>query len=79
MERDDLDQALLQAHAEGNSTALIRLYSLAADAAEGADEIDRACFYLTHAFVFALESGAPEADPLNARLAAQGRAHRLVF
>ncbi|ATG45500.1 hypothetical protein PhaeoP18_03846 (plasmid) [Phaeobacter piscinae] len=79
MERDDLDQALLRAHAEGDSAALIRLYSLAADAAEGADEMDRACFYLTHAFVFALESGAPEADPLNARLAAQGRAHRLVF
>ena len=73
MERDDLDQALLQAHAEGDSTALIRLYSLAADAAEGAGEIDRACFYLTHAFVFALEAGDARADHLRARLHEMGR------
>ncbi|MFV1441759.1 MULTISPECIES: hypothetical protein [unclassified Phaeobacter] len=79
MERDELDRALLQAHAADDGAALVRLYSLAADYAEAADDIDRACFYLTHAFVFALELGAPEADPLNARLAARGRVQRLSF
>ncbi|WP_293576028.1 hypothetical protein [Phaeobacter sp.] len=79
MERKDLEDALLEAHAHHDSAALIRLYGLAAEQAEAAGDIDRACFYLTHAFVFALESGSPEADPLNARLVARGRAKRLTF
>ncbi|MFS4583514.1 hypothetical protein [Phaeobacter sp. C3_T13_0] len=79
MEPDDLDSALLRAHAENDSVALVSLYSRAADRAETANDIDRACFYLTHAFVFALESGSAEAEPLNARLAARGRAKLLTF
>ena len=79
MNSAELERALLKAHAETDATALIRLYTLAGDQAEVAGEIDRACFYLTHAFVFALEAGAAEADPLNARLAERGRAKRLTF
>ena len=37
------------------------------------NEIDAACFFLTHAYVFALEAGASEAGVLHARLKAQGR------
>jgi len=74
-----LDQLLLDAHARDDRPALIRLYTLAADRHEVAGDVDAACFYLTHAFIFALEAGAPEADNLNARLVAHGRAHRLNF
>ncbi|UWQ60787.1 hypothetical protein K3722_20710 (plasmid) [Leisingera caerulea] len=77
MERAELDQALLKAHEDKDSAELVRLYTLAGDQAEAAGNIDAACFYLTHAFVFALEAGQPEAKELNRRLAARGRAHPL--
>jgi len=67
-----LDQAVLDAHARGDGVALAALYTQAAD--EAGDE-DAACFYLTHALVFALEAGLPEAAIINARLVAHGRAH----
>ena len=68
-----LDCALLAAHAAGDERALSCLYARAGDAAEAAGDLDRACFYLTHAYVFALATGAPEADALHARLLAHGR------
>ncbi|MCV6594462.1 MAG: hypothetical protein OIF48_16030 [Silicimonas sp.] len=77
MDREELDQALITAHDTGDTEALVRLYTLAGDAAERDDDIDAACFYLTHAFVFALEAGLPGARVLNQRLAAKGRAHLL--
>ncbi|MCL6282538.1 hypothetical protein M3P21_03260 [Ruegeria sp. 2012CJ41-6] len=70
-----LDQQLLQAHAAEDKTALVRLYTQAADHSEAGGDLDAACFYLTHAFVFALEIGVPEARALNARLVDKGRAH----
>ncbi|MFD2740641.1 hypothetical protein ACFSUD_13725 [Sulfitobacter aestuarii] len=73
MDRATLDRALLQAHEQADSIALVQLYSLAADQQETAGHVDAACFYLTHAFVFALEAGLPEAAVLNRRLAAHGR------
>ncbi len=79
MDKTDLDRLLLEARDRNDHDALVRYYTMAADEREAAQDIDAACFYLTHAFVFALESGAPEADSLNARLAAYGRAHRLDF
>jgi hypothetical protein len=51
----------------------VHLYAEAGDRAEAAGEIDAACFFLTHAYVFALASGAPEADALHARLLTHGR------
>lgn len=68
-----LDDALLAAHAAGDEAALVRLYTEAADAAEAAGEIDAACFFLTHAYVFALGCNAPQAGALHARLLAHGR------
>ncbi|WP_420584940.1 hypothetical protein [Ruegeria sp.] len=79
MNKEELDRLLLEAHDRNDHAALIRYYTIAADEQEGAGDIDAACFYLTHAFVFALEAGAPEANALNARLAAHDRAHRLDF
>ena len=66
----DLDAALLAAHEAGDGAALVVLYQQAA--AQAAD-IDAACFYLTHAFVFALEIAHPDMPAIRARLQAEGR------
>ena len=65
----DLDARLLAAHAAGDGRALAALYAEAAEtAAEAA-----AGFFLTQAWIFALEAGDPLAGALRARLAAMGR------
>ncbi|MDX1742388.1 MAG: hypothetical protein R3186_02175 [Ruegeria sp.] len=79
MDKDELDRMLIEAHDRNDHAALIQYYTVAADEREAAQDIDAACFYLTHAFVFALESGVAEACSLNARLVAYDRAHRLEF
>ena len=65
-----LDRLLLEAHDANDTAALVSLYMQAAD---HTDDIDAACFYLTHAYVFALEGGDKAADALRERLAAHGR------
>ena len=65
-----LDDALIAAHLHGDGAALVQLYRQAAD--ETAD-LDAACFYLTHAYVFALETDHPLADDIHGRLAREGR------
>ena len=79
MDRDVLDKRLLHAHERHDLPELVKLYSLAAEKADREKDDTAACFYLTHAFVFALESGAPEALHLNESLAERGRAKRLEF
>lgn len=68
-----LDAALLAAHASGDACELARLYSKAADQSEKDNDTEAACFFLTHAYVFALEAGLPEAGALNKRLSDYGR------
>jgi hypothetical protein len=66
----DLDKALLDAHARKDGNALIELYHQAAIQAKS----DTATgFFLTHAYVFALECGDPRADQLRVRLIDMGR------
>ncbi|WP_305969815.1 MULTISPECIES: hypothetical protein [unclassified Mameliella] len=65
-----LDDRLLAAHAADDRPALVGLY---AQAAETVNDLDAACFYLTHAYVFALELGDTRATALHARLKAEGR------
>jgi hypothetical protein len=65
-----LDAQILAAHDACDIGALIGLYTQAAD--ETAD-IDAACFYLTHAYVFALELGSPVTMSLRKRLMKHGR------
>lgn len=67
---EDLNARLLAAHEGDDRFALIRLYTEAADMA---NDLDAECFFLTYAYIFALEMGAPEADALRARLIAHGR------
>ncbi|WP_306155679.1 hypothetical protein [Roseovarius sp. MMSF_3281] len=66
----DLDTRMITAHEANDRMALIKLY---AEAANGANDLDASCFYLTHAYVFALEAGAPQAKDLHARLVKHGR------
>ena len=66
----ELDAALLDAHARHDRAALVTLYAQAADATR---ELDASCFYLTHAYVFALDTGDARADALRARLVSFGR------
>ena len=79
MDEMTLEAAVLQAHTDGNQDNLIRLYTLAADRAEQAMHIDAACFYLTQAFVYALEHGAPQAAQLHQRLVQHGRDSHLSW
>ena len=67
---DTLDARLLAAHARGDREALVRLYT---EAANPAPTEDAQAFYLTHAYVFALESGDPVASELETRLRAMNR------
>ena len=71
--RAALDSALLEAHAAGDAGALAALYRRAADLAEARGERDAGCFFLTQAWVFALDAGDAAADALHARLARHGR------
>jgi len=70
---DALEAMLLAAHVADDRASLAKGYAQAADFAEMAGEVDRACFFLTQAWIFALDVGAAEADALKARLVAHGR------
>ena len=65
-----LDAQLLVAHDMNDIAALVDLYTKAADQS---DDVDAACFYLTHAYVFALELGSHKAVILRERLITHGR------
>lgn len=65
-----LNDALLAAHDRNDLAALVDLYARAADQA---NTETAAGFYLTHAYVFALELGAAQAPALRQRLIDMGR------
>ena len=69
----ELDARLIEAHSSRNLREIASHYALAADRAEMNEDIDRACFFLTHAWIFALEAGDLIADDHRSRLAAYGR------
>lgn len=64
-----LDSRLLAAHATDDRKALVGLYAEAAE--QAASSVARA-FYLTHAYVFALETGSDMAATLRGRLVELG-------
>ncbi len=72
-EAEALDQALLAAHDCRDAALLARLYARAADLADASGDATGAGFYLTHAYVFALETGAAEALTYRSALIARGR------
>lgn len=66
-------EALLSAHASGDALALIGLYAEAGALADAAGDVDAACFYWTHAHVYALETGDPRTTMLRRILMRHGR------
>ena len=65
-----LQDRLLAAHDCDDRALLVTLYTEAADAEH---DIDAACFYLTHAYIFALEQGHPATQAIFQRLKVHGR------
>ena len=65
-----LDDALIAAHEASDNLLLVRLYT---QASQEAEHPDAAGFYLTHAYVFALEAGLASAPELRQRLIDMGR------
>lgn len=53
----DLDARILAGHAAGDIETLSALYREAGTIAETDGDIDRACFFYTQAYVFALDAG----------------------
>lgn len=68
-----LNARILRAHSFGDQKALVQLYHRAATELEAGGETDAACFFLTQAYVCALEAGDPLAGPLRDALIARGR------
>lgn len=66
----DLHTRMLAAHEGPDPAVLIALYT---EAADRANDLNASCFFLTHAYVFALEAGAPQAPTLHRRLKRHGR------
>ena len=69
----DLAEQINLAHARHDLTALVRLYSKAAEISRAAGDIDKASFLLTYAWIYALDVGSAEADGLRQQLIALGR------
>lgn len=65
-----LESRLLAAHAAGDKHALVALYE---EAATAAIPPEAQGFFLTQAYVYALETGHPKAAELHQRLKATGR------
>ena len=68
-----LDAALLQAHANNDLDQLVTLYHKAGLSCIDANDVDAGCFYLTHAYIFALEAGFSEAREIHKVLVSYGR------
>lgn len=66
----NLNDAILNAHAQNDGVSLVALYTQAADET---NDVDTTCFFLTYAYIYALELGLPDADTLYSRLDAYGR------
>ncbi len=71
-----LERRLLDAHGRDDPGELCALYAEAADLKEAEGDVDATCFYLTHAFVYALQAGDDVAEALQRRLWRYGREER---
>ncbi len=73
MKLEALDAALLIAHEKNDLEQLVKLYRKAGLSCIDTNNVDAGCFYLTHAYIFALEGGWPEATEIHRTLIAYGR------
>lgn len=68
-----LDTAIINAHESGDRSGIMALYHEAALRFEEDGLVDGAAFFLTQAYVFALEAGDSLATDIAAKLRAMGR------
>ncbi|QMU59747.1 MAG: hypothetical protein GKR98_17120 [Boseongicola sp.] len=68
-----LNDEILAAHERDDRNALVELYRQAADREESRADLDGMCFFLTYAWIFALEMDHDLQEELCARLRAHGR------
>ncbi len=73
MNDERFDRDLIEALAAGDLVRVAKTYAEAAETIEGQGDMDRACFFYTQDWVFAMEAGHPLAEDLRARLVAYGR------
>lgn len=69
----DLDRQLLAAHSANDMAELVRLYQQAGAMMIAQNDVDAGCFYLTHAYIFALEIGHSSAPNIHQVLIDHGR------
>jgi len=69
----DADAEILKAHESGDMESLVKHYTKIADEAELCGDIDACCYFLTLAYVFALDAGHDDHPILQSRLHAHGR------
>jgi len=68
-----MEDKLLEAVKHHDLEVLTQIYTDAANASEKRGDIDEACFFLTQAYVCALQQGANNAVELRSRLIKYGR------
>ncbi len=68
-----LDKALIAAHEMGDHGEMVQLYRQAGAFMLAQGQVDAGCFFLTQAYVFALEVGAVEAAEIHQILVTHGR------
>ena len=73
MDRAALDRTLLAAHDDNDLEALVRLYRRAGEQDLAAGHVDQGCFYLVHAYIYALDCGHTDAGELREILVTYGR------
>ncbi|MFT5159018.1 MAG: hypothetical protein ACI9ZD_000615 [Paracoccaceae bacterium] len=73
MDYETLNEQLFAAHAENDKTKLVALYRLAGEMMISHNDINAASFYLTHAYIFALDVGDKAAPEIHKMLVGFGR------
>lgn len=69
----EVERLMLEAHERHDHDALVPLYRLAAEFRFAENNVEAACFYLTHAYVYALETGADIVGEIRELLVIHGR------
>lgn len=69
----DLDDEIIEAHSDDDRHRLCTLYLKAGEVKEATGDIDAACFLLTQAYVYGLETGNKDCARARAKLVAHGR------
>ena len=68
-----MDDRILRAHEEGAGEELVTLYREAARRADAEGDDRKGAFFLTHAWIFALECGHEAAHEIAQELRARGQ------